>query len=123
MQRLVHLSSLNLQVSLNYLYCLIPYSALFSRKYLIDTRTQSFSLSQEQLNMLLLGSITSTVCDDSDVGQQSGHRPAKLKKTKIDYMHKGYHMCTNTFTFLHGVSKHRVHAIKKHFLDDGTSTR
>ena len=39
MQRLAHSSSLKLQVSLNYLYCLIPCSTLFSRKYLIDTAT------------------------------------------------------------------------------------
>ena len=61
MQRLAHLSSLNLQVSLNYLYCLISCSTLFSRKYLIDTRTQSFSLSWEQLDMLLLGPVISTL--------------------------------------------------------------
>ena len=37
-------------------------------------------------------------------------------------MHKGYHVCRTTSTFLHGTSKHRVHVIKKHFLDDGIST-
>ena len=39
-------------------------------------------------------------------------------------MHKGYYqyMCRNTSTFLHGTSKHKVHVIKKHFLDDGIST-
>ena len=70
MQRLVHLSSLNLQVLLNYPYCLTPCSTLFSRKYLIDTRTQNFLLSQEQLDMLLLGSVASTVYDDNDVGSE-----------------------------------------------------
>ena len=74
--------------------------------------------------MLLLGSITSTVCDDDDdVGAQSDHRPAKRQRTTIDYMHKGYHVCRNTFTFLHGISKHKVLAIKNHFLNNGISTR
>ena len=36
-------------------------------------------------------------------------------------MHKGYHVCRSTFIFLHGVSKHRVHAIKKRFLDNRIS--
>ena len=100
-----------------------PCSSLFSRQYLTDTRAQSFLLSREQLDMLLLGSVASTVCDDDDVGQRSGHRPAKRQRTTIDYMHKGYHICRNTFTFLHGVSKHKVHAIKNHFLENGISTR
>ena len=30
--------------------------------------------------MLLLGSVTSTVCDDNDVRKQSGHRPGKQQK-------------------------------------------
>ena len=70
MQRLAHLSLLNLQVSLIYLYCLIPCSTLFSMKYLIDTRIQNFLLSQEQFDMLLLGSVASTVCEDNDVGRK-----------------------------------------------------
>ena len=99
-----------------------PCSTLFSREYFVDTRAQSFLLSQEQLDMLLLGSVASTVCDD-DVGVRSGHRAAKRQRTTISYMHKGYHVCRNTFTFLYGVSKHKVNAIKKHFLDNGISTR
>ena len=95
MQTSVHSSSLNLQLSLNYQYCLIPQhfpliplilcaphkhmllihphqacgckladgkpcSTLFSREYFTDARAQSFLLSREQLDMLLLGSIAST---------------------------------------------------------------
>ena len=100
-----------------------PCSTLFSREYFTDVRAQSFLLSREQLDMLLLGSIAFTVCDDDDVGVRSDHRPANRQGTTIDYMHKGYHVCRNTFTFLHGVSKHKVHAIKNHFLDNGISTR
>ena len=99
-----------------------PCSTLFSQEYFIDTRAQTFSLSRDQFDMLLLGAVASTVCDNDDVGMWSGYRPAKRQKT-IDYMHKGYHVCRNTFTFLHGVSKHKVQAIKKHFLDNGMATR
>ena len=95
----------------------------FSRQHLTDTRAQSSLLSWEQLDMVLLGSVASTVCDDDDVGQRSGHRPAKRQRTTIEYMHKGYHICRNTYTFLHGVSKHKVYAIKNHFLENGISTR
>ena len=100
-----------------------PCSTLFPREYFIDTRAQSFLLSRDQLDMLLLGSVASTICDDDDVGVRSGHKAIKRQRTTISYMHKGYHVCRNTFTFLHGVSKHKVNAIKKHFLENGISTR
>ena len=73
--------------------------------------------------MLLLGSVASTICDDDDVEVRSGHKAINRQRTTISYMHKGYHVCRNTFTFLHGVSKHKVNAIKKHFLENGISTK
>jgi len=38
-------------------------------------------------------------------------------------MHKSYSVNRKTFIFLHGVSKHKIHAIKEHFLDNGISPR
>ena len=96
-----------------------PCSTLFPRDYFIDTRTQTFFLSRNELEMLLLGSVASTVCDDDDVGVRSGHKPAKWQRTTIDYMHKGYHICRNTYTLLHGVGKAKIHSMKNHFLDNG----
>jgi len=72
--------------------------------------------------MLLLGSVASTVCDD-DVGVRSGHKPAKRQRITIDYMHKGYHICRTTYTFLHGVGKAKVHSKKNLFLDNGLEPR
>lgn len=89
-----------------------PCSTLFSRKYLIDTKTQSFLLSLDQLDMLLLGSVAPTVCDDDGVVQQRDHSPVKRQIATIYCLHKGYCVCRNTFILMHGYSKHKVHAIK-----------
>lgn len=100
-----------------------PCSSLFPLEYYADIRGQAFLLTRDQLDMVLLGSVASTVQDDDDVGVRSGHKPAKRQRTGIGYMHKGYNLCRTTFTFLYGVSKHKVHGIKKHFLEHGFSSR
>ena len=38
------------------------------------------------------------------------------------YMKSG-HICRNTFNFLHGAGKHKVHVMKNHFLDNGLAPR
>ena len=73
--------------------------------------------------MVLLGSVASNVCVDDDIEIWSGHKPAKWQRTSIDCAHKGYNVCRNMFTFLHGVSHHKLHAIKDHFLEDGITPR
>ena len=73
----------------------------------------------------IVGSVASNICIDDDVGIRSGQycKPAKRHRTSIDYTHKGYNVCRNMFTFLHGVSHHKLHAIKDHFLEDGITPR
>ena len=100
-----------------------PCSSLFSEDYINDTRAKCFFLSRDQLDMVLLGCVASNICVDDDVGIRSGHKPAKWQRTSIDYAHKGYNVCRDMFTFLHGVSHHKLHAIKDHFLEDGVTPR
>jgi len=38
-------------------------------------------------------------------------------------MHKGYTVCRETYTFLHGMSKHKVHSLKNHFSENGLTPR
>ena len=89
-----------------------PCSTLFKQQYIMDTRAQCFFLSRDQLDMLILGSVVCTICEDDDVGVRSGHKPTKRQRTTIEYVHKAYSVCRKTFTFLHGISKHKLHAIK-----------
>ena len=100
-----------------------PCSTLFTQQYVMDTRANCFFLSRDPFDMVLLGSVASTVSEDDDVGVRSGHKPAKRQRTTIEYMHKGYSVCRKTFTFLHGVGRFKIQAIKEHFLENGISTR
>jgi len=49
-------------------------AALF---FLKSTMSQAFCLNKDQLDMVLLGSISSIICEEDDVGERSGHKPAK----------------------------------------------
>ena len=100
-----------------------PCSSMFSSEYYQQYRAQALFLSKELLDMALIGSIAATVCEDDDVGVRSGHRPAKRQRTTIQYMHKGYQVCQNTYNFLHSVGKRKVHNIKEHFLENGLVER
>ena len=73
--------------------------------------------------MVLLGSISTTIHEDDDVGNCSGHKPTERKRINIGYMHKGYTICRDMFTFLHGISKHRVQNIKTNFSENGLIPR
>jgi len=98
-----------------------PCSTLFGSEYYIQMRAQASLLTREQLDMALLGSVMSTLMD-GDVAS-GRHKPAKRQRTTIHFMHRGYHLCRATFTFLYGISKHRLKGIKDSCLKDGLVPR
>lgn len=98
-----------------------PCSTLFTEEYYVTFRAQASFLTHEQLDLVLLGSVMSTVSDGDVVAGR--HKPAKRQRTALTYMHKGHHLCRSTFNFLYGVGKHRVPAIKNNFLEYGLETR
>ena len=97
-----------------------PCSGLFSVEQFIEFRAQSSFLTHEQLDLVLMGSVLSTV-NASDKGV--GRHQAKRQRITVTFMHKGYHICRGTYTFLYGVSKHRIQSIKEHVLENGLVTR
>ena len=98
-----------------------PCSTLFGSEYYVQMRAQASLLARKQLDMVLLGSVMSTLMD-GDVAS-GRHKPAKRQRTTIHFMHRGYHLCRATFTFLYGISKHRLKAIKDSCLKDGLAPR
>ena len=97
-----------------------PCSGLFSVEQFFESRAQSSFSTHEQLNLMLMGSILSTV-NASDKGV--GRHQAKRQRITVTFMHRGYHLCRNTYTFLYGVSKHCIQSIKEHVLEHGSVTR
>ena len=97
-----------------------PCSGLFSLEQYIEFRAHSSFLTHEQLDLVLMGSVLSTVnAGDKGVGRQL----AKRQRVTVTFMHRGYHLCRATYTFLYGVSKHRIQSIKEHILEHGLVTR
>ena len=66
-----------------------PCSGLFSLEQYIETRAQSSLLTREQLDLVLMGSILSTV-NDSDKGV--GRHQVKRQRITVTFMHRGYHL-------------------------------
>ena len=99
-----------------------PCSTLFSVEYYIDYRAQASQLKRQELDLLLLGSILTTVLDrDSIVNGR--HKPPKRRKVS-SHMHNGYKVCKTTYAFLYSVgTKHRLEAIQKHYFEHGMETR
>ena len=98
-----------------------PYSTLFTEEYYIAFRDQATFFIHDQLDLVLLSSVMSTVSDGDAVAGK--YKSAKHRCMALTYMHKDHHLCRNTFSFLYGVGKHRMPAIKKNFLEYGLETR
>ena len=97
-----------------------PCSGLFSLEQYVECRAQSSLLTREQLDLVLMGFILSSVNDSDKV---VGHYQAKRQRITVAFMHRGYHLCRATYSFLYGVSKHRIQSIKEHVLKNGLITR
>ena len=67
-----------------------PCSGLYSLEQYIESRAQSSLLTREQLDLVLMGSILSTV-NDSDKGVNGRHQ-AKRQRITVTFMHRGYHL-------------------------------
>ena len=66
-----------------------PCSGLFSLEQYIEFRAQSSFLTHEQLDLVLMGSVLSTV-NASDKGV--GRHQAKRQRVIVTFMHRGYHL-------------------------------
>ena len=96
-----------------------PCSTLFSVEHYIEHRSLASLLTRQELDLVLLGSIMTTVMDRDSI-VDGRHKQAKRKKISSCHMHNGYKVCKSTYAFLYGVrTKHRLENIKKHYLEHG----
>ena len=100
-----------------------PCSTLFTLEHYIEHRSLASLLTRQELDLMLLGSIMTTVMDRDSI-VDGRHKPAKRKKISSCHMHNGYKVCKSTYAFLYGVGiKHRLENIKKHYLEHGMDIR
>ena len=99
-----------------------PCSSQFSLAYYIEWRAQASLLNRNELDLVMLGSIMATTrTDDVTHGR---HKPIKRQRPRANYLHNGCEVCKVTFGFIFGVGrKHRIDAIRSHYLDEGLATR
>lgn len=72
--------------------------------------------------MLLLGQVMAL----TDCGPQAyshSHKPKGRERNTTVFYHHGHRICRNTFLFLHGVSKHRLLALRGSYLSEGLVPR
>ena len=101
-----------------------PCSTLFPLEHYINMRAQVSLLSHHELDLLLLGSIMTTIENHDETSVRGRHKPLKRKRITSHYMHEGYHVCTKTYAFLYGIEEnHRLKALKKHYLENGVEPR
>jgi len=100
----------------------LPCSGLFSVQHYVTVRAQCCLLSKEELDMVLMGSIMSTVNNGDNI-HDGRHKPAKRKRVTVNFMHESHKVCKKTFLFLHAVGKKRLQAVKQHFQTKGLEQR
>lgn len=86
-------------------------SKLFSIDHYFEHRFQASLLTQQELDLILLGSIMTTVLDHDSI-VDGRHKPAKWSKISSCHIHNGYKVYKSMYA---GVgTKHRLENIKKH---------
>ena len=98
-----------------------PCSSLFSMEHYLELRAQASFLTHDELDLVLMGSIMSTILTD-DVAW-CRHKPAKRSRIRQLYMHNSHTICKSTFMFLYGVGKKRLLAVKDSYNNNGLETR
>lgn len=99
-----------------------PCSSLFSLDYYISHRLQAADLSHNELDLVIMGSLMSVVNTANSI-KDGRHKSVKRKRTFCNFHHNGYQVCQVTYRFLFGIGKHRLKAIKAHFLENGLTLR
>ena len=96
-----------------------PCSSLFPVQHYVDVRGQAAFLTHNELDMVLLGSVMSTVLDSNHAVGDHSHKSTKWRRICSNYMHNGYNICKNTFAFLHEIGvDHRLQAIRKNYMEN-----
>lgn len=99
-----------------------PCSSIFPLDYYVSHRLQAADLTHNELDLVIMGSLMSVVNKGNDI-KDGKHKPVKRKRTLCNFQHNGHPVCQVTYRFLLGIGKHRLKAIKAHFLSNGLSLR
>ena len=99
-----------------------PCSTLFTLDFYASHRLQAADLTHNELDLVIMGSLMSVVNMGNNI-KDGKHKPVKRKRTFCNYQLHGHQVCQVTYRFLLDIGKHRLKAIKAHFLSNGLTPR
>ena len=100
-----------------------PCSTLFTLDYIIELRAQCSLLSHDELDLVLMGFISSAMLDSDDIRDGRHQNSAKRRRITMSFKHHGHNVCKKTFLFLHGIGREWLKAVKKHYKEEGLQVR
>ena len=93
-----------------------PCSTLFTLDYYIELRAQCSLLTHDELDLVLMGFLSSTMLDSDNVKDGRHQKPAKRRRLTISYMHHG----VDDLPF---PGKDHLQAVKDHYKVEGLQAR
>ena len=100
-----------------------PCSKLFPLEHFIEMRAHCSLLTKDELDLVLMGFISSSMLDSDAVKDGRHQHPAKRRHITMAYKHHGVEVCKKTFLFLHGIGKDRLQNVKDHYKVEGMQVR
>ena len=100
-----------------------PCSKMFTVEHFIEFRAQCSFLTKDELDLALMGFISSALLNTDVVRDGRHQNPAKRRRITMKYQHHGLEVCKKTFLFLHGIGKDRLHNVKQHYNGEGLQVR
>ena len=100
-----------------------PCSKHFPLEHYIEQRAQCSFLSKDELDLVLMGFVSSAMLDSEVVKNGRHQNPAKRRRLMMGYKHHGLDVCRKTFLFLHGIGKDRLQNIRDHYKEEGLQAR
>ena len=99
-----------------------PCSNLIPLEKYVCHRSETASLTRDQLDLVLIGAVMS-VLNSKDESEDHSHKSKSRERIYSTYLFGGQRVCRRTYQFLLGVGKDRLQAIKASYMKDGITTR
>lgn len=98
-----------------------PCSSAIQTEDIIECRNNCFELSSTELDLVILGTIHSSLnCDEVS---NSGRTEKKRQRTRMPFYFHNHRICLKTFLFMHRLHKTRFYSLVKHYRNNGLTLR
>ena len=99
-----------------------PCCQLFSASMYKSLRDECHALTRDELDLVVMGQLRALVHNDR-MTQKTKARNTERVRTSTQFLFGGHRVCTNTFCFLHTMSRKRLRCIKTRWMENGLGPR